>query len=70
MVEGNGKQVYDDGVGGAPQLPFPETVVEVVASNWGDELRDIVKRMDQSHEWMRSRLNNLIHAMEKEVVVP
>jgi len=69
-------QVNDDDV---EEVPFGQPVsvrlieddtVDILAASWGDELRNIVKQMDERHEWMRSNLNRLIHAMEKRVVVP
>ncbi len=67
MQQGKEPQVNADDVEGK-QLPFE--LVDQLASNWGDDLRGIVKRLDQSHEWIRGSLNKLIHAMEKRVEVP
>jgi len=44
--------------------------VEVLAASWGDELRQIVKRLDHAVETFRPQLNNLIHHIERHEEVP
>jgi len=72
MDDGNGKQVDDVSVSsvGPSQSSMFEETADVLASSWGDELRSIVQTMDAAYETLRPRLNALIHAVEKRVVVP
>lgn len=67
MVEGNEKQVDDDGAEGV-QLPMD---LGPLLASYGDELRSIVQHMDSAWlEGLRPRLNALIHHVERKEVVP
>lgn len=71
-------QVNDDDVAKVVQPTLPgvdledeQIEIDRLSASWGDELRAIVKLVDDT--WLvetRPRLNRLVHAIETKVEVP